>query len=321
MKLLQCQLRTESAFATPVVGDTLFGHLCWAIRMRFGNERLESLLAGYTDDHPFLVVSDMIPDGVLPRPTMPQFLLSNESTSDVALRKTLKAKRWMPVEKASLPLNQWLTDGLMTDNELLNTRQLNAQIALVGHTMHQHNSLNRLTNTTGKGAGFAPYQQQRIWYHPDIHWQLLLVIDEARLSPAECQQVLEDVGLAGYGRDASSGLGKFSVLAINSLPEPSVSDCWLALAPVSLSPDDFVADKSYYQTTVRFGRHGNTAVHSGNPFKKPILLAQTGALLTAPVSQPRYIAGHGIRGISDVMPETVHQGYAPVWPVTVKEAL
>ena len=64
----QVTLQPRSAFGTPLAGDTLFGQLCWAIRERFGEARLTSLLEGYTEANPFLVVSDAFPAGWVPRP-------------------------------------------------------------------------------------------------------------------------------------------------------------------------------------------------------------------------------------------------------------
>lgn len=320
MTLLKFDIQIESAFATPVVGDTLFGQLCWAIRMRLGNERLSQLLEGYRNGSPFLVVSDMLPQGVLPRPTVPQFLLTSVSSLDAKQRKVQKGKRWLPIIKSTLPMNCWLDNALQNDAELLASLGVDTQRKLVDETMHQHNSLNRLTNTTGKGAGFAPYQQPRIWYNTQLVWQVYCVLDEQRLTVSECQQVIADVGLSGFGRDASSGLGKFTVNSVSVIDPPVSTGYWLTLAPSALAQHDFVAEHSYYQTLVRFGRHGNSAVHSSNPFKKPVLLAQTGALLAEAAPTDRQFVGHGISEVSESMPETVHQGYAPVWPVTLQEA-
>ena len=75
----------------------------------------------------------------------------------------------------------------------------------------------------------------------------------------------------------------------------------------------------------RFGRHGDRAVSLGNPFKAPLLLADTGAVLS-PVAgrlDARPFVGQGLGGarnpISLVLPETVHQGYAPVLGIRVPE--
>lgn len=316
MNAYHCNIQICSAFATPLVGDTLFGHLCWAVRQRHGERLLETLLEGYTNGHPFAVIGSPFPKGYLPRPTVPQYLLSRNVAADINLRKKQKNLRWMPVSETSKSLDQWLDDGLCNDNDLLTTLGFDPKIALESHDLHQHNSLNRLTNTTGKGEGFAPYTQTRIWYHPEMVWQITIILDETRLSVEACKQLLTDIGLTGYGRDASSGLGKFDVISFDLAPTSTVlSHDYLALAPIALSSLQFETEGSFYQTKVRFGRHGNIGVHQGNPFKKPVLLADAGALLRATTSEPLLFAGYGLTGVSEIIPNTVHQGYAPLYPV------
>ena len=40
MQAYKLTLTLQSAFATPLKGDTLFGQLCWAIRNRLGEDAL-----------------------------------------------------------------------------------------------------------------------------------------------------------------------------------------------------------------------------------------------------------------------------------------
>lgn len=316
MKTYHCNIRICSAFATPLAGDTLFGQLCWAVRLRHGEAALISLLEGYTDGRPFIVVGTPYPAGFLPRPTVPQYLLSCSTNANIRLRKQQKGLRWMPKTLSDAPLNTWLDNGLCNDSQLLAIQQANPQLALESQTLHQHNSLNRLTNTTGKGDGFAPYSQNRIWYHPELTWQITLVLDDTRLTATQCQQLLTDVGLTGYGRDASSGLGKFELCSFEEYQPPTmVTQDYLTLAPIALSASQWQPEHSFYQTKVRFGRHGNIGVHQGQPFKKPILLAEAGALLRAIDTSPKLFAGYGLTGMSEVISGTVHQGYAPLYPI------
>lgn len=316
MKTFHCNIRICSAFATPLVGDTLFGQLCWAVRQRHGEAMLTTWLEGYTEGKPFVVVGNPYPAGHLPRPTVPQFLLSSSTTTDARLRKQQKGLRWMPIAKSSLPLHQWLEQGLCNDQDILVSASVNTNLALESQALHQHNSLNRLTNTTGKGDGFAPYSQTRIWYHPELTWQVTVVLDDERLTPEQCHQLFIDIGMTGYGRDASSGLGKFEVLSFEPVAVQSQpANSYIALAPIALCEQQWNEEQSFYQTKVRFGRHGNVGVHQGNPFKKPVLLADAGALLQTKDVAIRLFAGSGLTGVSEVIPNTVHQGYAPLYPV------
>lgn len=299
-------LQPLSAFGTPLAGDTLFGQLCWAIRERFGEARLANLLGGYTDGSPFLVVSDAFPAGWLPRPQLPDFLLGRDI--DPAQRKAARQKTWLPANSAGLPLADWLTQA--------------AALPSVQHSVLTQNTINRLTGTTGSGL-FAPRQVSRIELRGQSGLDLYCVLDSSRLEVAELTQILNDVGQTGYGRDASTGLGKFSLAP----PSPCrwTSDRRrhaLTLAPCAPAPAVLEAGACHYQPLTRFGRHGNLAALSGQPFKRPVLTLRTAAFLTFRDNHAPAFHGTGLGGVrqplSAAIPATVHQGYAPLVPLNAE---
>ncbi len=161
----QVTLHPRSAFGTPLAGDTLFGQLCWAIRERFGEARLTSLLEGYTEANPFLVVSDAFPAGWVPRPQLPDFLLGIDG--DPAQRKTAKKRVWLPVIGAALPLADWLARA--------------AALKTAEHLVLTQNTINRLTGTTGSGP-FAPRQIERLQFCSDGGLQVYCCLDSSRLT-------------------------------------------------------------------------------------------------------------------------------------------
>ena len=79
----------------------------------------------------------------------------------------------------------------------------------------------------------------------------------------------------------------------------------------------FRSDRTFYKPVTYFGRHGNVRALSSVPFKKPLLLAETGAFLTVHAEAPQTMsfAGRGIVGHS-AYADTVAQGYAPLLAVT-----
>lgn len=308
MTPLKATLAPRTAFATPLMGDTLFGQLCWAIRYGWGEARLVQLLDGYTAGRPFLVVSDAFPADHLPMPTLPSHYWLEET--DPSQRKALKRRVWLPEADKTQPLGNW--------RRLAKTPE-DAGAALAGRAQPR-NSLNRLTLATGKGAGFAPYTVRQHWYPPaarlDIHFRL----DETRLGQTDLEQSLSAVGLTGFGKDANVGLGKFALenLQPHALPHPPGTNAWLTLAPCAPQGLGLDARRSYYRPFTRYGRHGAEAVLLGNPFKAPLLLAATGAVLSpGEVGQEMDVPfiGQGLGGdgrLSKVLLQTVHQGYAPV---------
>lgn len=315
MQTLRISLQPRSAFGTPLAGDTLFGQLCWALRLRRGEGGLAELLAGYTEGKPFAVLSDAFPAGMLPRPAVPEALLGR--TLDPRRRKEEKRRVWVPAASAGLPLTDWLELAVEQAAEFRSAT-----------TVQTQNTINRLTGTTGKGL-FAPRQVEQTTYPSGTRLDLYAVLDEARLDVGSLREAVEDIGASGYGRDASTGLGKFDVIALESHAWPAAGGRQaITLAPCAPQPELLDTRGCFYQPLTRFGRHGNIAVLSGEagPFKRPILMLRTGALLTLREAGVPAFHGTGLGGaaqpISGVIPATVHQGYAPLVPVnsTFEEA-
>jgi CRISPR-associated protein Csm4 len=92
----------------------------------------------------------------------------------------------------------------------------------------------------------------------------------------------------------------------------------MALAPCAFDPQAVDALHCYWLPVTRFGRHGGVAAlgGAGGPFKRPLMLARTGAVVTCRTPSSALFQGCGLGGseqpLSGVIPGTVHQGYAPV---------
>ena len=150
-----------------------------------------------------------------------------------------------------------------------------------------------------------------------------LFLDEDRVSAEEASRLLGATGASGFGRDASIGLGKFSVQTVEtaSFTAPVNANAFWTLAPCAPQGHDFDGERSHWRVLTRFGRHGNTHALAGNPFKTPVLMAATGAVF-APAADfaVRPFVGQGLGGegrLSKAEPATVHQGYAPVLPIAL----
>ena len=323
MQTLRFIIQPRAAFGTPLVGDTLFGQLCWALRHRFGNGWLAERLQGYGEGRPFMVLADAFPHGTLPLPTVPSGCFQ-DSAED---RKVLKKKRWLPLTALATEFPTWLVQA-RTDQEAADAVLRSAGIRLDDPALQKvapqpHNTINRTTGTTGDGM-FAPYTMPQIWFHPAMRFDLYAVIDETRITAEELTAALTDIGRSGYGRDASIGLGKFAIDGAAqpaALPPADKANAWLTLAPCAPQGQGFARERSFYRPLTRFGRHGDTAALSGNPFKRPVLLAGTGAVF-APVNggldNQRLFLGQGLTGVPTDHPAAVSQGYAPVLAIRLE---
>jgi CRISPR-associated protein Csm4 len=332
MQTYRFTLRPLSAFGTPMAGDTLFGQLCWTLRHQLGNARLGELLHGYTNGLPFAVLSDALPTGHVPLPHVTSDTW-RKSTDAVQDRKALKKKKWLPTAALTTPVANWQASA-SSDTEV--AEPLIRAWATLGkhrepkgssHTerAQPHNTINRQTGTTGEGQ-FAPYAMPQIWFHPAMQFDLYVVLDDARLNLTELTAALKYMGEVGFGRDASIGLGKFELVGhavLNGLrcegaaPTDGTANSYLTLGPCAPQGLGFCPVRSTYQVSTRFGRHGDAAVQSGQPFKRPVLLAKAGGVFwPEKLDTSRQFIGQGLGGASNPvslsMPETVQQGYAPV---------
>lgn len=305
MILQRATLALRSPLGTPLAGDTLFGQICHAVIDAAGAAEVSRLLDGYTAGQPWLVVSDGFPHGFLPRPTLPPLAQSKPEE-----RKAAKGRRWIPLAAAALPLAELLA-AAVNDETAYGRGQAPA------HASAQHNTLNRLTGTTGVGE-FAPYAMPQIFHAAEQKIDLWCVLDESRCDAALLSGLLATIGATGYGRDASIGLGKFDVESLESAvaPTPTIPAAHWTLGPCAPQGQGFDGERSFWRVLTRFGRHGGALALSTNPFKNPVLLAAAGAVLV-PKGEfaPRLFVGQGLGGVSKAEPATVHQGYAPVLPL------
>lgn len=313
--LFRATISLHTAFGTPLAGDTLFGQLCWAVREQFGNDKLMSLLEGYPTGKAWLVVSDGFPSGYVPKPSVPASLLLVQEM-DAKARKEEKSKHWIAITNTAQPLLVW-SKLAVSDTIAFNSQTDASKGYQPVEAVHAHNTLNRLTNTTG-GEGFAPYTQTQTFFAPEQSMDLYLVLDENRLSVETLKGLLQSIGDHGFGRDANIGLGKFSLTSLDSFTfaQHAQANAYLTLAPSAPQGEGFDSDNSYWRVITRFGRHGNLHGISDKPFKNPILLASSGAVFSP---KKAYTAcmfiGQGLGGqgeISKIESATVHQGYAPV---------
>jgi len=311
MKILTFNIRPLSPFGTPLAGDTIFGQLCWVIRNIQGTERLAGLLEGYTAGQPFAVVSDAFPAGFVSRPDIPADWLGLFSGSHTrsADRKEYKKLVWLPLTALEHASDKW--GSLLTSGEALPTPW---------EVWQSHNQIDRRTGTTGTDTGFDPFVVQQWQYPQDTELHVHVCYEPERIESELLEEAFQSMGQTGYGGNASSGMGRFEAWATETEVLPSGLDyanAWLTLAPCAPQGQNFDQNRSWYRVSTRFGRHGDVGALSAVPFKVPILLAQRGAVFSPQKAFAlKPFLGQGLGGRSDpisrFIPETVHQGYAPV---------
>jgi CRISPR-associated protein Csm4 len=85
----------------------------------------------------------------------------------------------------------------------------------------------------------------------------------------------------------------------------------MTLSP--FTPNGLQCEKLFYEPFTRFGKSGADRANT-NPFKKPILMADTAAVIQFDKTKDLHYVGQGISNISSYR-DIVHQGYAIVVPI------
>lgn len=305
MKTVCYQIEPKTEFSSAIKGDTLFAFMCCFIADLYGEARLDSLLDGYTENKPFMVVSDLFPQGLLPRPTLPaNVFLNTRDKSAVEKRKEFKKRNWIAREHLMVPVSEWQKasdEGLLQkgDYQAIYTRT--------------HNSVNPRTGQVD-GEQYAPYTMRQISYSSLL--DVYITFDEARISADEIATVLTNIGLCGIGKGATRGLGKFEVGEKTEIALPKAdSCCYMTLAPCVPQKNQDIIAAGYYKLFTRFGRQ--FYFRDGqpkNPFKAPVLTADTGAVFCTKHVLEKPFLGCGVSDVS-LDKKVVYQGYAPVYPL------
>jgi CRISPR-associated protein Csm4 len=344
VKRFEITIKPQSGIGTPLKGDTLFGHFCWqaANQPELVDGGLEAALEMYPTE-PFAVFSSAFPKlaetpprYILKRPDLPlHMFLEDKGESDRFAYyqglKNQKKKKWMVlIEDNPLSLESavFLDDRELAEIAGVHLEQARPRsrmegrdgLALCKWFDQPHNTINRLTGTTGKGS-FAPYNMQNLYYTAGTELAVFVLFNEKWTDIERVVKALANIGRFGFGRDASTGLGRFEVSGCKESPQPlpKKSEGIYTLAPC-LPGDKDTSRRCRFTPFTRFGRHGDRLAISRNPFKAPVIMADEGAVFlpesNTPFAKP-YI-GSAVAGVSKVQPTAVVQGYAPYLPIRLE---
>jgi len=342
VKFYEILLKLTAGLGTPIKGDTLFGHFCW--QAAHDPNLLEGGLARWVPayiERPFAVFSSAFPCFInngrkqyaLKKPNLPLDLyvldLPEDKIERIKKQKEYKKKKWILTDTVSrLDLSSVTVSGgkelaQLALEELSNGTKRLLQKAgqdQYFHSVNQpHNTINRLTQTTGP-APFAPYVQEVSWFYPEAILVVFVMIDEKATDIERVKQGLARIGKWGYGRDASIGMGKFEITSWEELPLPELPDANAAYTLGPAVPEKDTFKQIYFTPFVRFGKHGDRLAGARNPFKNPVLMADEGAVFI-PENRNFFkkpYLGQAIMGIPKTMPKTITQGYSIYLPLKME---
>jgi CRISPR-associated protein Csm4 len=267
------RIRPQSAFGTPLHSGTLFGHLCWAWRHREGEASLSRWLASLAEE-PFLI-SDGMPRDRLPRPEMPPPRREGKPSLEEAERfRRAWRRRWIRREtfsKLRTALSARALLEALLDEEAEEETSESVRARWFRAHRAAHNTINRLTGRTPEERGL--FFLDDLWPEEDCEAEVWVrcSLDRKRL-----EELFGTVGELGYGRDASTGRGRFAV-AVEAAPEEMLEGEWPRRMSLSHGTLTENMEEPYYRLETHYGRLGSLWATGGDPFKFPLTLLAPGA--------------------------------------------
>ena len=291
-------IKPTGPIGTPWQSDTLFGHFVWLVAMQEGKAAVQDFLEPFLDREPPFILSDGFPENLLPSPFFDAGIVHFTTMEDYRFQKKVKKARFLPDDRFDFARKEGrIGRGLPTDEPYYKAEML-------------HASLNRNTNSTCEGGQLFSTVETYL----EKKYKTLSIY--VRCRDEWCERVsdfFERLSLTGYGRDKSTGIGSFSVEAV---------DEWRGFAPfdeangfISLSsyvPDENDPIDGRWRIRVKRGYLGEQS-GSVNPFKRPLIQFEPGATFkTDKIPKPWY--GRMVRDIAPGMPEAVQNCYTIAVP-------
>jgi len=334
------KINLQSPIITPFHSDTIFGHFAWALKYLKGEQKLTEFLRGMNNEPPPLLISNGFPKDLLPRPVGSQLseedeeklknLFIEKGGSVEYFYKALKTLKKVPYihkdvfaqlidDYSTYELYQKVIKGEISSRNFYPFAQECRDIGkicfpfkkdekakickkkgIVETEIIAHNTINRLTNTTGEGGGF--FQQEEDFYEPGQEFNIYVRCQGDYVETVKlCFQYIAD---SGFGKDKSTGKGHFEIVSWESetedkkiLPECKNPNAFMSLS--NMIPSEKDPTDARYNLITKYGRLGGDWAKSAYPdnengekskglvpFKTPLLMFEAGAVFSLKNGKP-----------------------------------
>ena len=311
MHCYRLRLQQINGSTTPWCSDTLWGQLCWIYRDLYGKPALVDLIHEAMAGNVPFVVSDGFPTGFLPMPISGNCfsIASAAKTKLQGIEQITAGKRLKKL--CYLPESQF--NRVIRGEEISLDDALQPSDDIIG--FQTHNSVSRESNTVVDGNLF-----QLQWLQPGGNGGLdvyVLVREDFVQTLWEC---FDYMSRYGFGGKVSIGFGAFDVLEIAPFCFPTVvnPNCYITLS--RCTPSNDMSTNGQYKLSIKYGKLGHDRSRQGEPFKKPIIQFEPGAVFWGRPPDEGY-CGCLVENVAFDYADTVQCGLAITIPAKIKEAL
>lgn len=315
MRYIKTTWKLLSALETPLQADTIFGHVCWAMRYISGEKKLKEFLDSYLKEPP-LIISDGMPAGYLPVPLIPlQF--DTDDWNKAQENKQLSKISFVKSDDLKKIRLDFKSDGLIKLLELTYAENKNKKNKPINEII-SHNTINRFTNTAVKPGGFFQEEAEFFCGNEQNVMDVYFIINENMITKKELDNILVFIEQSGYGQNKSTGRGVFSITAKEDNGFFDKSDNYNAFVALSsFCPAKTDPTHGFWDLTVKFGRLGGDFAKYGIPYKRAVTMLKRGSVFLSDPVLPYY--GRILDNVHQNRPEIKHYAMAMAYPIRFTE--
>lgn len=297
MQLLRFIVQPLSAWGTPLRSDTLCGILLWRLAERRGSAACQAAIEAFrTGEAPF-ILSSALPLGAVNLPRLPPVPRSRfRQWVDAGVCGTVKKgedalfaalqtyKRFR--KSAYLPVEVWARHARTLSIKPLFTwfcqQEKRCEAPLGREFVEPHVTIDRQSGTAAQGGLFF---NRLTWFSEGAAFHIYARAKD----PEALLELLKETGELGFGKDSSTGKGRFSVKRDDSFdPATLENDGPHSLLCSVCASMDMAPLDGWYAVEAKRGKAGPG---HANPHKAPMLLIQEGSVFRRLPKGPYVLTG------------------------------
>jgi len=313
------QLDMQSASGTLWQADTIFGHLCWALRYLEGEKALSDFLDWYENGMAPLLVSNGFPGGrhpdtsghqrvngpgdMLPNPILPPVPVPASLPLAGQLEHFRQVKEAKKVGYLTREDFDSVLRGRGFDPEPYKSKKPETSTRTT-----LKNQINRLTGTTGEGGELFPFEEH-FWETVTIYLKIESGFED------KVKKLFEYLKDVGYGKRKSVGYGQIKKLdfkAFDGFATPPDANGFVSLS--NFVPAENDPTNGSWRVLVKYGKLSEGYAADQNVFKKPLFMLEAGSTFYSSPIKDYY--GQMVKELAKDHDEVVQYGYA--LPVAMK---
>lgn len=306
MKTYRLKIKPHGSFVTPWQADTIFGSLCWAMAWCEGEKVLQSFLEEYKNGNPLFVLSDGMPEDLLPAPAYLSLTKQDEESNKKCFDAYQKAKKLKKIAWLPLETFQSVRNGNLEIEQMEKAKTFKVFTTL-------HACINRITGSTGEEGSLFELEEYASALNEISIYLKIKDGHEEKVS-----SLFENLSLIGYGKKRSVGKGAFEIIGklepFDGFKDFSSANGFISLSNFVPAKDD--PTDGFYKTLIKYGKLGGEFTFCGKPFKRPLVMLTSGSSFKVDGNiKPFY--GRIVKEVAPAKPEVVHYGYAFAVPVKI----